>query len=242
MLKLRITYQVDCSSCLVQYLCLGKNLQKVELAELSTLITHIKVVAKGEHIFRAQDPAQYLYAVYSGSCRDYWLDENGNERIDNFYFPGDIIGLESIPNRKYFLSSSALEASQLCMIPIDALLALMKKYDSLLNRVLNISSYKMQNDLHVGMATNATQQVADFILNILYRLKERNEIDDSISLTMSQLDIGNFLGVAHETVNRIMRKMVKDKIIKINRAEISILDIERLKKMGTSINGFGQTA
>src|ERR1700733_14873430 len=112
--KNRSTQNVDCLRCSVNYLCLPKNLNAVEVSELNALITHIKTVEKGAHLFHAGDPMHYLYAVYAGCCKDYWLDENGTQRIDNFYLAGDIIGLESIPNRTHFFSLVALQETQFC--------------------------------------------------------------------------------------------------------------------------------
>lgn len=240
MLKNRANNTVDCSRCAVHYLCLAKDLEPAVLAELNEIIASYKEVKKGEHIFHAQDPMNYLYAVYIGFCKDYVVDENGNERIDNFYLPGDIIGLESIPNRRHVFSAIAVEDSKLCVIPIDALFQLMQKHDSIMKRVININSYKMQNDQLMSVTTNANQRVADFLLNILYRYEERQKYEDHISLPMSQIDISNHLGMAHETVNRILRKFTKEKLIKIKSKKIYILSIERLKELTSPISFIGQ--
>lgn len=240
MLKNRSTHNANCNQCAANFLCLPKGLEPSEIDEINALITNYREVSKGEHVYFAQDPLDHLYAVYSGSCKDSWVNENGDERIDNFYLPGDIIGLESIPNRKHFFSLIALEDSKLCLIPLDALFELMQKHDSILKRVMHIASYKMQNDQHVSITTNANQRLADFILNIIYRLEERQKYTDHISLPMSQLDISLFLGMAHETVNRILKKLQEDSIIRIDNKKIYVVDLESLRKLTTPLMSFGQ--
>src|SRR5258708_38251410 len=125
MLKSRSnTGPIHCATCHVKQLCLPRELIDEEVERLNHIIDKIKFAQKGEHIFHVNDDMQNLYAVYSGSCKDYSLDEKGTERIDNFYLPGDFIGLESMPQRKHFFSLVALEDTQLCMIPIDLLFGL----------------------------------------------------------------------------------------------------------------------
>lgn len=242
MLRNRVTHHINCQSCAVKNLCLPEPLSPDEIAYFNNFIVNIKEFTKGEHVFHTNDKMQNIYAIHKGSCKSYWLDENGNEHVDNFYFPGDLIGMESMPNRQHLLSLSVLEDhTQLCVIPLDNMFDMMQKVDKLLKRILHIASFKMQNDQHVRITTNAQQRIADFLLNILYRLRERQTGDlGSVSLPMSQVDISNFIGMAHETVNRVLKKMCQDNIIHIEDKKIYILDIAALETLGNPNRFFGQ--
>ncbi|MDR3478448.1 MAG: helix-turn-helix domain-containing protein [Gammaproteobacteria bacterium] len=240
MFKNRNSQNIHCNHCAVKTLCVARDLNPIETDDINNQITKIKVADKGNHIFHAKDLQQNLYAVHTGSCKDYWLDEDGSERINNFYLPGDIIGLESIPNDKHLYSLIALENTELCVIPITALFDLMHQHSNILKRVMNIAGYKMQNDQSIRITTNVNQRIADFILNTYYRLQERSNSKDFISLPMSQLEISNYLGMAHETVNRVLRKFHKEKIITIKVKRIYITDIDRLKELGTTLLSIGQ--
>lgn len=242
MFKSRASQHIHCNRCAVKQLCIARNLPEEDVEQVNQMIGKLKIVSKGEHIFHASDPLEHLCAIYQGSCKDYKLDENGNEKIGNFYLTGDIVGLESLPQRKHLFSLVALEDTQLCLIPVTELLQLMQQNATLLQRVINITSYKMQNDQLVCMTTNAHHRIADFILNILYRLYERFGKQNEIRLPMSQLDISNYLGMAHETVNRVLRKLDHDKIINIQNKVIRIIDVDRLKALATSQERLGQTA
>jgi CRP/FNR family transcriptional regulator len=240
MFKNRNQHNIHCNQCAVKTLCVARDLNETEVDDINNQITKIKVADKGNHIFHAEDAQHNLYAVYTGSCKDYWLDEDGDERINNFYLPGDIIGLESIPNGKHLYSLVALEDTELCVIPISALLDLMHTHSNILKRIMNITAYKMQNDQDIRITTKVSQRIADFILNTYYRLEERANSKDFISLPMSQLEISNYLGMAHETVNRVLRKFHKEKIITIKVKRIYITDIDRLKELGTALKSTGQ--
>ncbi len=228
MLKNRHQLSIDCATCPVRHLCLAQNQEPASVAELNQLIQKVRCVTKGEHLFHSEDPAHHIYAIFSGSCKEYQLDENGNECIKNFYFPGDLVGLESIPDQKHLFAATALEDTQLCVIPLEPLLELISKDSHLLKRFIDVNSYKMQNDQQVRFSTNASQRVADFLENMVLRLQERNHVTEEVVLPMSQIDISNFLGMAHETVNRILRQLHLKNIIQYKNKRISHINMEKL--------------
>lgn len=98
----------------------------------------------------------------------------------------------------------------------------------------------MQNDQHIGMKTNAKQRIADFLLNIIYRITERKNFSGYIQLPMTQFDISNFIGITHETVSRILHDFQHRKIIQIQNKVIYITDIDQLKENSKQIANFGQ--
>ncbi|MEJ2440151.1 MAG: helix-turn-helix domain-containing protein, partial [Gammaproteobacteria bacterium] len=51
------------------------------------------------------------------------------------------------------------------------------------------------------------------------------------NLPMSRNDIANYLGLAVETVSRIMTHLQDDGMIHVERRFVSILDMPRLKKL-----------
>jgi len=239
MSKNRAKQGISCQQCQFNSLCLGGKIGEEAHDELNNLITTLREVKKGEYIFHTQDIQTNLYAIHKGSCKDFILDEEGKECISNFYFPGDIIGLESIPHQKHWFSMVALEPTELCVIPIDGLFALMQKHSELLRRFVYITSYKAQNDYQVSMSTNAQQRIADFILNIVMRLQERQQTLE-YPLPMGQVDISNFLGMSHETVNRIIQKFRRQKIIALQKKSIQLLNLDELRKFASPIISFGQ--
>ena len=111
---------------------------------------------------------------------------------------------------------------------------------NLLKRFINIASYKMQNDKHIRISTNAKQRVADFLLTTLYRFEERKLTEKQIHLVMSQFDIGNFLGMAYETVSRILHEFQAHNIIRMDNKEIYITNLSQLQSIGNSMEGYGQ--
>lgn len=231
MLKLSLN-KYTCHTCPVNQLCIAKDVTETELHCLDSIIKKGKRVAKKKHIYQIDHPANYLYAIYKGSCKEYWIDENGNECITNFYFPGDIIGIESLSKPNYMFYTAALENMELCVIPIPTFLELMENSPSVLKRFITITSQKMQHDQNNGKSITANEKVADFLLNIASRLSERNPEKKQFDLTMSQIDIANFLGITPETINRVLSMLKRKKIIKLKNKKFEIINSLELQKLG----------
>jgi CRP/FNR family transcriptional regulator len=228
----RNAQEICCSTCAVRSLCIGKNQSLKDIQEFNLIRTN-KKLKKRQHICHALWPMKNLYAVHTGSCKEYWIDIHGNEHITNFHLPGDIIGIESIPDQKHRYSVSALEPTILCIIPLTKLFKLMKKNHHIMQRFITISSNKMQHDQATRMSPTASGRVSDFILTIFWRMHERHT-EGKINLPMSQQEISNYLGIAYETVNRIFNHLKLKKIITLENRTLEILDHLKLKKLGVS--------
>jgi CRP/FNR family transcriptional regulator len=69
------------------------------------------------------------------------------------------------------------------------------------------------------------------LLSVSARNARRRLSATQFRLSMSRVDIGNFLGLTVETVSRVFSRMQKLKILNVENKEIEILDIDALKKM-----------
>jgi CRP/FNR family transcriptional regulator, anaerobic regulatory protein len=243
MLKERSQVNISCTGCSFSHLCMARQFSETDKKRLDGFIQKAKYIKKGEHLYRSNEKLEYLYAVYSGTLKDYYFDENGAEYINNFYLPGDVMALESLAKRNYVYSAVALSDAVLCMIPVNNLFTEMQTFPALLKRFFQINSFKMLNDKHIRPTTNAKHRVADFLINILYRLKERSDAESTkMQLPMTQVDMSNMIGIAYETVSRILHQLADDKIIQISNKSITVLNPKLLSTMGNDTRHLGQMA
>ncbi len=240
MIKDRKLSGISCKNCQFSHLCISRQFTTEEKERLDNMIQKVSIVSKGEHIYRSNDKVDYLYALHTGTAKDYYVDENGQEYINNFYFPGDMLALEALAQKKYSFSAVALTDATFCMIPIVALFAEMQTFPALMRRMIEINSYKMINDKHIRPTTNAKQRVADFLVNMLFRLEERDGKKDNFQLPMSQVDMSYMIGMAYETVSRVLHYFEENKIIQIKNRHITIIDAKRLLALGNDTKHLGQ--
>jgi CRP/FNR family transcriptional regulator len=86
------------------------------------------------------------------------------------------------------------------------------------------------HELLLGQQT-AHERLATFLLSISSRFKHRGFSPTSFMLPMSRHDIACFLGIAVETVSRLFKSFQEQGILKINRKQVDIMDMDQLKTM-----------
>lgn len=237
MVKNRMSTHIHCSHCPVSSLCIAHHLNSDETEKINAIITRLYILHPGEHLYFQHQKVQHIFAVYSGCCKEYVVDEDGNEKINGFYYPGDLLALESLSSANYSFSAIALETSQFCAIPVDLFFNLMNESPALLHRFIYLVSHKLQKNRNIPLATNAKRRIAAFLLDIFYRPREEKAENDHIHLSMSQFDISNLLGLAHETVSRTLHTFQYEQIIKIIKKDIYITDINSLRAIAQMETG-----
>ena len=219
--------KASCKNCSLVELCLPRGLNNSDLNSLDDVIQQRRLVHKNENIFQQGDRSGYIYAVRSGSVKTFTTDKNGDEQVLGFHLPGEILGLDGMDNQIHSCSGIALDTSTICELPIGDLNVLCVKIPGLQQQLLSLISSEITKDhtmLMLLARRNGEQKLATFLINLSGRLKARGYSADEFDLTMSRYDIGNYLGLADETVSRLISKFKENKVVSAERKKISILD------------------
>ena len=88
-------------------------------------------------------------------------------------------------------------------------------------------SEDQQLQLLLGKKT-AEERIGSFLLGLSSRYRQRHLSPTSFRLPMARTDIGNYLGLAVETVSRVFTRLQKNDILKVDGKEVCILDHHRL--------------
>lgn len=226
--------QSVCQQCGIYSLCLPMGLSSGDIDRLDNIIKRRRPLKKGEHLFRAGEPFEAIYALRSGSIKSYLLNEEGEEHIVGFKMPGDLIGLNGINGNHYQNSARALETSSVCEIPFEQLESLGHAIPGLSHHLIEIMSKEIQLEHHkVAMCSKmpADARLASVIHTLSERFKERGFSADEFNLSMSRSDIANLLGLAVETVSRLFSQFQEQGILEVDRKHIRILDQARLNAL-----------
>ncbi len=78
---------------------------------------------------------------------------------------------------------------------------------------------------------NAEERLASFLLSLSSRYKKRGLSPKEFYLPMSRQDIGNYLGLAIETVSRLIARFQDEGILAVDRKLITIRKLESLSAM-----------
>lgn len=77
--------------------------------------------------------------------------------------------------------------------------------------------------------SSAEERIAALLLSISSRNSRRQLSASAFRLPMSRTDIGNYLGLTIETVSRIFSRLQKQGVIAVDKKEIHILDLDKLR-------------
>lgn len=226
---------MNCSSCHLGRLCLPVGLDSEATKSLEQIIEKRYVLNRGEHLFHLGADFTNLIAVRSGSFKSYTTMSYGEEQIMGFYLPGEILGFDGIKSGKSQLSCVALETSSVCEIPFNKLLSLASRLPEIQRQLLIFMSEKYGPEETIPINSTAEQRVAGFILGLSRRFKRCGYSERQFRLSMSRQDIGNYLGLATETISRILGQLQHKKITSVCRRDITIHDFRYLQKMSCNL-------
>ena len=164
--------------------------------------------AKGEEIFGQDEDADMIHSVVSGAVRTMRLTSDGRRQIGDFYYPGDIIGLEV--GDTYRFSAEALSDCVVRVIKRSSLHAL--SGDGGLDRTLWEATRRelerTQEHLLMLGRKSACERVASFLRDVAQRMGS-----EDVSLPMGRQDMADYLGLTIETVSRMVTQLQGSRIV-----------------------------
>jgi CRP/FNR family transcriptional regulator len=229
-LKLR-NAQAHCKDCSLASLCLPLSLDLKDLDALDQIVKRGRPLAKGDHLFRQGDAFGSVYAVRSGALRTSSLSDAGEEQITGFHLPSELVGLSGMDTERYPVSARALETTTVCEIPFERLDELSEQLPQLRRQLLRVMSREIRDDQQMMVLLSkksADERIATFLVNLSARFHARGFSAQQFRLSMSRNEIGNFLGLAVETVSRVFTRFQQSGVLAAEGKEVRILDSARL--------------
>jgi CRP/FNR family transcriptional regulator len=229
--------KVACQDCGLFQLCLPVGIAPCDLERLDRIIKRRRPLKRGDHLFNVNSPFQSIYAVRSGSIKTYVPTAEGNEQITGFHLPGELLGLDAISNGCHPCAAKALETTSLCEIPFEKLEELSEQIPSLQHQLLKIMSKEILHDhalLTLLGKKSADERLAALLLSLSERYQARGFSPYEFNLSMSRNDIGNYLGMAVETVSRLFTRFQEEGLVKVERKHVRILKPARIYSLATN--------
>lgn len=228
--------RTSCGNCRLNTICLPISFHIEDIERLNGIVQRGKPLQKGEHLYRANDKFDSVFAIRSGAVKAITISDNGEEQITGFYLPGEVVGMDGLADNVYTNSVIALETSSVCEIPFNRLEELSLQIPSLQRHFFQLMSREITQDQQVITLLSkgsAEARIATLLLSISARNNRRNLSANQFVLPMSRTDIGNFLGLTIETVSRIFTRLQKNNLIEVDKKEIVITDLDALRALAT---------
>lgn len=224
----RNPHQAHCKDCSLATLCLPLSLDMQDLDALDNIVKRSRPMKKGDFLFRQGDTFASVYAVRSGSLKTFSVTDCGQEQITGFHLPSEFVGLSGMDTELCPVSAIALETTSICEIPFDRLDELSASLPQLRRQLMRIMSREIRDDQQMMMLLSkktADERIATFLVNLSARFRARGYSPQQFRLAMSRNEIGNYLGLAVETVSRVFTRFQQSGLLEAEGKEVNLINL-----------------
>ena len=175
-----------------------------------------------------------LYILRSGSAKAFITSADGVECITKFFFPGDLLGIDGFDEHVHNQNIVFLETSSVCFIKEFDVYNLVRNSDDFCTSLFKSMSHSLSCDSLMMMclsSCSSEQKVAHFILELADNFTSQGLSGKEFRLSMTRTDIANYLGMALETVCRVLASFQLKQVISVSNRHLIILDARVLNQI-----------
>lgn len=196
--------------------------------------TRVRRFRRGEVIFHLGDPGDALFAIVSGGVKITLPSETGDEAILATLQAGDVFGeLSLLDGAPRSATATALEPTETMVLQRDAFRQLLASEPSIRDALLAALASEVRR-LTIHVEELHFLDVTGRLAKSLVRLAEegRHADDGTIRLRspLSQSDLAAMVGCTRQSVNRVIGQFTDDRLIRVDRESIIVLDLAGLER------------
>jgi CRP/FNR family nitrogen fixation transcriptional regulator len=186
--------------------------------------------AKDEEIYGQGERADLVYRMISGTVRTSRFMADGRRPIGDFYYPGDVFGLETTGSH-----SMAAEALSDCVILAASRQAMLAAggADELKDLMWDATVRDLESareHLTLLVRKSASERVASFLLGLAQRRGET-----AVELAMGRQDMADYLGLTIETVSRMITQLQSSGVVEFESCRrFRVRDREALEDLAAA--------
>jgi CRP-like cAMP-binding protein len=196
---------------------------------------------RGQEIYAPDDPAEYWYRVVRGTVRKCALRADGRRQIVDFLLPGDLFGLITRDEHR-FAVEAITDGTVVARYPRGKI-ERQADFDPRIGRRIREAAFEAISRSQARMVIlgrmSAIEKVGAFLIEMAERT--RGGATEGVVLSMSRYDIGDYLGLAAETVSRTLSDLRQAGAIRIEDTHrVRILDSRALQENDDGHAGGGR--
>jgi len=217
----------DCLNCNIRQSVLFAGLEEADFRDLHRPIDQLQYAA-GETLYRAGDDGVSLFTIRTGLVKLTLYLPDGSQRIVRLLSKTDVMGLECMLGDVYQHSAIALQATEVCRLPVSSVKRLSLGNSRLFHTVM-AHWYRALSDADRWITELSTGTARERVIRLLLWLSER-ETGNSCSL-FSREDLGAVLGLTTETASRSMAELKRQGLIREHSLNQFSFDVPKLRRI-----------
>jgi CRP-like cAMP-binding protein len=226
-----------CDKCALETGAIFRYLTRDEV-DMINFEKEFRLFKRGDVLYKEGSRISGFYCIHSGIIKVFKTGLDGKEQIIRFAKPGDIIAYRSVlSNEVACTSAKVIEDSQVCFIPAEILISLVKSNSTYAHELLKLACHELgeANSFITDIAQKTVRErLAEILLLLVhdFGLDEQNYLQ--ISLTREEL--ANIVGTATESVIRLLSEFKSDKLVELTGRKIRVLNKKGLEKISNVFN------
>jgi CRP/FNR family nitrogen fixation transcriptional regulator len=162
---------------------------------------------QGEEVYAQDEAADLLYRIVRGAVRTAHLQADGRRQVGDFYYEGDIIGVEAGEGHR-FSAEALTDCEVLALRRAGPAARETGRVERLVWAATATELRRSQSHVLLLGRSTACEKVARFLMDIADRF--RGEL---VTLPMSRQDMADYLGLTIETISRMLGRLQADGVI-----------------------------
>ena len=187
----------------------------------------------GEDLIHEHKPTEGVFVILDGFCCRYKLLPDGRRQIVGLLLPGDMCDLRVFLLKRMDHSICALNAVEAALIPPESAVALIENHPRLSRALwwttIVEDSITREWVVNVGYRT-ALERVAHLFCEVFWRLEAVGLVrGNQCTMPLTQIELGDTLALSSVHVNRTLKQMRRDNLVKFQGGELELLDRQALQ-------------
>lgn len=186
----------------------------------------------GQVIYLEGEPAEYVYILERGWVKATRMTREGREQGLHFLRPVELFGDNAVFTRtSYPATTTALEATDVWVIPSESLLNLVKRFPELALAIIAILSERIVNYIELVedlSLRSVDERLASTLLRNAELMDGQLVVERRAWTTLDEMAVR--LGTVRDVLSRAMKTLELEGYIKVDKQKIVILDAKKLAK------------
>lgn len=208
-----------CDGCVGRGQCLFSDLPESALEAVNGAVEHFSLPAKAA-LFREGEAGRYVYGIRSGVMKLVQRAPNGSLRIVGLLHQGDTAALGALgAGMTHRHGAEALQASEVCRIPVDTLRSLRQTHPVLTEQIFRRQQKSLDaaNEVITLLSTGSAQgRVVRCLLRVL------SDKGSSTCAAMGREDMAALISVTVETVSRIIADFKRQGLLREHQGSFTL--------------------
>jgi CRP/FNR family transcriptional regulator len=194
------------------------------LIVLLEAISNVIEKERGQNIFFKDDPAKYVYFLLDSSVNLYRLSESGKKAIIKIVKKGEVFAdIVLFGEKTYPVNAEARDNCKLLAIDAQRFKNIILSDKTLCEKFISMLIKKIKYLVNI-IESIKLDDAKTRLLNYLYKKRDQS-LNNTVELNMTKKSLAETLGITGETISRLLKKLSKEGLIKVDRNKIIFLKI-----------------